>query len=485
MEDLKIWFVAAEAAPFAKTGGLADVAGSLPKALKKRGVDIRVVMPKYGQIAKKYVDQMELVGSVNVDLTWRKQYCGIHKLEHDGVTFYFLDNEFYFFREGFYGLYDDGERFAFFCKAVLEVLPVIDFQPHIIHLNDWQSGMVSILLDAHYRRFKNKGFYQSIHTLFTIHNLKYQGVFPKQIMDDLLGLDWRFFHLDGVEYFDQVNFLKAGLAYSATISTVSKTYAEEIRYDFYGENLHNLIRRRGNDIYGILNGIDYEINDPENDKNIYVPFSVENLEDKYENKQKLQEELGLEINPDAPLVSIISRLVDQKGFDLIDRMIGEIMDMGIQFVVLGTGEKHYEDMFKWAQAHYKGRVSANIKFDSVLAQRIYAGSDIFLMPSLYEPCGLSQLISMRYGTVPIVRETGGLKDTVIPYNVYTKGGTGFSFAYYNAHEMKAAITKALDLYAKKDEWKALVKRCMQQDFSWENSAGEYEVLYRKMLNRFH
>ena len=484
MKDLKIWFAASEVAPFAKTGGLADVAGSLPKALKRLGADIRVVMPKYRQIDKEYVDQMEFIGDITIDLTWRKQYCGVYKLEQEGVFWYFIDNEYYFFRDWYYGMGDDGERFAFFCKAILDILPLIGFQPDIIHLNDWQTGLVSVLLDAHYRCYREDGFYNKIHTLFTIHNLKYQGVFPKQIMDQLLGLDWRFFSREGLEYYDKVNFLKAGLAFSTALSTVSKTYAEEIKYDFYGENLQGLIRRRSADLYGIVNGIDFDGNDPGNDSRIYAPFSGDNLSGKYDNKKRLQKDLQLDVNENTPLIGLISRLIDQKGLDLIEYMMPDLMGMDLQLIVLGAGERRYEDLFKWAQSKFPGRVSANIRYDAVLAQRIYAGSDILLMPSLYEPCGLSQLFGMRYGAVPIVRETGGLKDTVIPYNIHSGEGTGFTFANYNAHEMRDAVARAIDVYRNREEWENLVKACMNQDFSWDHSAREYLNLYDTIIKRF-
>lgn len=484
MDKIKVWFASSEVAPFIKTGGLADVAGSLPKALKGLGVDIRVVLPKYSQIDQKFVSKMEFVGNCQIDLSWRKQYCGVFKYEFDGVTYYFIDNEYYFFREGLYGLYDDGERFSFFCKAILEVLPLIGFKPDIIHLNDWQTGMVSLLLDAHYRN-RESGYFKRIHTLFTIHNLKYQGVFPKSVLGDLLDLDWRYFHIDGVEFYDSINFLKSGLSYSSELSTVSRTYAEEIKYDFFGENLQDIIRRRSSDMHGIVNGIDFETNDPETDDRLYVNFSKADLSGKYENKRRLQQDLGLDVTPDVPIVSFISRLVDQKGLDLIEHMLPELVEMGLQFVVLGTGEKRYEDFFLYAQSQYPGKVSANIRYDGILAQRIYAASDMYLMPSLYEPCGLSQIFSMRYGTVPVVRETGGLKDTVVPYNVFTKEGTGFTFANYNAHEMKDAVARALEIYRNREEWEKLIIRCMSQDFSWENSAKEYKNLYRNMLTRFN
>lgn len=477
---MKVWFAVSEATPFAKTGGLADVAGSLPKALKKLNVDIRVVMPKYSQIPQQYINKMSFIGYTYVNLTWRREYCGIFQLVHDDVPFYFLDNEHFFNRDWYYGQIDDGERFTFFCKAVLEVLPVIGFKPYIIHCNDWQTGLVSLLLDAHYRYYRNRGFYQYMHTVMTIHNLKYQGIFPKNMMDEIIGLSWSYFHPDGIEFYDNINFLKAGIAYSTKVSTVSRTYAEEIKTEFYGEKLFGIIRKRAADVCGILNGIDYEENNPLTDTRIYAPFSINSLEDKQSNKVQLQKEAGLNISPDTPLIGVISRLVAQKGLDLIDRMIAELLGMDLQLIVLGTGEKKYENMFLWAQEAFRGKMSANICYDSVLAQKIYAGCDMFLMPSLFEPCGLGQLYSMRYGTVPIVRETGGLKDTVIPYNEYTGEGTGFTFSNYNAHEMKDAVVRAQRIYKDKDKWRVLMKRCMLQNFSWENSARQYRNLYNQI-----
>ncbi|HBR03902.1 MAG TPA: glycogen synthase GlgA [Ruminiclostridium sp.] len=485
MSSMKVWLASAEAAPFAKTGGLADVAGSLPKALKDLEIDIRVVMPKYSQIDSEFVSRMVFLGQLQVELGWRKQYCGVFHLEYEGIDFYFIDNEYYFFRpEGYYGLSDDGERFSFFCRAILEALPVIGFQPDIIHLNDWQTGMVSLLLDDDYRRRKD-GFYKNMHTLFTIHNLKYQGVFQKNVLKDVLGLDWKYFHPDGVEFYNQVNFMKAGLSYSSVLNTVSPTYAEEIKFDFFAENLQDMIRRRSNDLYGILNGIDYDKNDPRTDPRLYANFDAVDLSGKYENKRRLQQDLDLDVRADIPLVSLISRLVEQKGLDLIERIFSELMEIGIQFVVLGSGNKHYEDFFMDAQNRYPGGVSANIKYDGMLAQRIYAGSDMFLMPSLFEPCGLSQIFAMRYGTVPIVRETGGLRDTVKPYNVFTREGTGFSFSNYNAHEMKDAVARAVEIYQNKEEWENLIRACMGEDFSWQSSARKYKKLYQSILKRFN
>ncbi|MCX7710101.1 MAG: glycogen synthase GlgA [Clostridia bacterium] len=475
---MKILFAASEAVPFAKTGGLADVAGSLPKALKKAGADIRVVMPKYKGISKSYTEQMQFIGSIYVDLGWRHQYCGILKLEYEDVIFYFLDNEYYFNRDGLYGHYDEAEQFTFFCKSLIEMLPAIDFQPDIIHCNDWQTGVVSLLLDA---RYKKNSYFKNIKTIYTIHNLKYQGVFPKEILTDLLNVGWEYFTVNGIEFYDQVNFMKAGLAFSDIISTVSKTYAEEIKYDFFGENLSEMVRRRSGDLYGIINGIDFEENNPATDKRLFANYDVDHLDGKSANKRMLQESLGLPVNNDVPVIGIISRLVDQKGFDLIACVFDEILKENVQLVILGSGEAKYEHMFSEAASHHPDKVSSSIKYDAVLAQRIYAGSDMFLMPSLFEPCGLSQLFSLRYGTIPIVRETGGLKDTIQPYNEYTGEGNGFSFTNYNAHEMLHILRKAIYYYHNHDIWNMLVRRGMTLDFSWEKSAKEYMDIYQKML----
>jgi starch synthase len=477
MEMMKIWFASSEVDPFVKTGGLADVAGSLPVALGRMGIDIRVVMPKYGQIAAKYSDRMEFIGSVEVDLTWRRQYCGIFRLVENGVTCYFLDNEYYFHRDWYYGLEDDGERFAFFCRAILDVLPKIGFKPDIIHLNDWQTGLTSLFLDAHYRQFREDGFYRDIQTVFTIHNLRYQGVFSRDMMDSVLGLSWTYFNPNGIEFNGAVSFMKAGLNFSTRITTVSKTYAEEIRGEHFGENLSGTINRRAADLRGIVNGIDYQQNNPENDARLFTPFSAADPAGKHLNKAALQKQMHLPVKDGIPLVGIISRLVDQKGFDLVARVLEEILAYDVQIIVLGTGDRKYEDMFRAAHHAHPAKVSAHMRYDALLAQRIYASCDFFLMPSLFEPCGLSQLFSMRYGTVPVVRETGGLKDTVIPYNPVTGEGTGFTFANYNAHEMKDALLRGLAVFADKPAWDTLVGTCMRQDFSWDHAAREYEALY--------
>lgn len=481
MDNLKILFASSEVFPFAKTGGLGDVAGSLPKAISRLGADIRVVMPNYSSIPDKFKSNMEFMGYIYIDIGWRHQYCGIFRLVHDDITYYFIDNEYYFKRSSLYGDYDQAEQFTFFCKAILEILTFLDFKPNIIHCNDWQTGIVGLLLKALY---KNNGFYQHIKTVFTIHNLKYQGIFDKKIMTELLGIGWEYFTPERIEFFDNVNFMKAGLVYSDSISTVSPTYAQEIKSDFYGENLNELIIKRSGDLYGILNGIDYEKNNPENDSRLFVNYSADNIYPKYENKRLLQETLGLPVRSEVPVIAIISRLTPQKGFDLIERVFEEILQLDVQLVILGTGDDHYKYLFENAQYHHRDKVSANIRFDDTLAQRIYAGSDMFLMPSLFEPCGLGQIFSFRYGSVPIVRETGGLNDTVLSYNEFTGEGNGFSFTNYNAHDMFNTISRAVDYYYnRKDIWNLLVQRGMRADFSWNKSAHKYLDMYKETLKK--
>jgi starch synthase len=480
MEKTKILFASSEAAPFAKTGGLADVANSLPNALGKLNADIRLVLPKYKCIPMEYTEAMRYIGYIYVDLGWRHQFCGVFSLTLGDRIVYFIDNEYYFKRDCIYGYPDEAERFTFYCKALLQMLPLVDFKPDVIHCNDWQTGLVSLLLKAGFMKgFLNDG----AKTIFTIHNLRYQGIFPKEVLQELIGLGWEYFTRDGVEFYDQVNFMKAGLFYSDIITTVSRTYAEEIKQDFYGENLNELLKRRSGSLYGILNGIDPEENDPSRDKRLFAAFDPINLEGKLTNKTGLQNQLGLDQNADTPLIGIISRLVDQKGFDLIAHVLDELLSENLQLVVLGTGERRYEEMFRAAAARNPGRVSANIRFDDTLAQRIYAGSDMFLMPSLFEPCGLGQLFSLRYGSVPIVRETGGLCDTIKAWNEFTGEGNGFTFANYNAHDMLYTIRRALGFYRQKEVWTSIVRNCMRQDFSWDRSAAEYMELYCRLLGR--
>ncbi len=475
---MKILYVAAEAVPFAKTGGLADVAGSLPKALKADGVDVRVIMPKFGKIPEAYRNAMEHVYDGELPVAWRKKYVGLDKYELDGVTYYFVDNEEYFNREGFYGYDDDAERFSFFSRAVLDLLPAMDFWPDVIHTNDWHAGLVNVFLklehmgDARYERIK---------TVYTIHNLKYQGVFPKDVMPDVLGLDWKYFNNGDLEFYDAVNFMKGGIIYADAITTVSKTYAKEIQYPYFGEHLDGLLRSREQDLSGIVNGIDYSVYNPRTDKYIFETYDEESLDRKLDNKTELQKSLGLPVRRNVPLIAIVSRLVEPKGMDLVVRMMDEILQHeDIQLVVLGTGEKRYEDWFKGLARRYPKKVSVNIYFSNELAQRIYAGADIFLMPSNYEPCGIGQLIALRYGTIPVVRQTGGLKDTVQQYNKYTQEGNGFVFENYNAHEMMYALKRALSFYGNYEIWHKIQLNAVQADYSWKRSAKEYEALYERL-----
>ena len=478
---MKILYVAAEAVPFAKTGGLADVAGSLPKALKADGVDVRVIMPKFGKIPEAYRNAMEHVYDGELPVAWRKKYVGLDKYELDGVTYYFVDNEEYFNREGFYGYDDDAERFSFFSRAVLDLLQAMDFWPDVIHTNDWHAGLVNVFLkldhmgDARYERIK---------TVYTIHNLKYQGVFPKDVMPDVLGLDWKYFNNGDLEFYDAVNFMKGGIIYADAITTVSKTYAKEIQYPYFGEHLDGLLRSREQDLSGIVNGIDYSVYNPRTDKYIFETYDEESLDRKLDNKIALQKSLGLPERRNVPLIAIVSRLVEPKGMDLVVRMMDEILQHeDIQLVVLGTGEKRYEDWFKGLAWRYPKKVSVNIYFSNELAQRIYAGADIFLMPSNYEPCGIGQLIALRYGTIPVVRQTGGLKDTVQQYNKYTQEGNGFDFENYNAHEMMYALKRALSFYGNYEIWHKIQFNAVQADYSWKRSAKEYEALYETLTEK--
>jgi len=477
-DKLKILFVSPEVSPFIKTGGLADVAGALPRALKKRGHDVRVVLPEYKKIAYQYVEQFEHITDFKMKMVWRDKYVGVNKLVYKNVPIYFLDNKFYFFRESLYENGDKDEQYAFFSRAVLEMINQIDFQPDIIHCNDWQTGPLSLMLKDNYQIYD---FYRKIRTVFSIHNLAYQGEFDPHVVGDVLGVSNYHLTSGNIRHDGLVNYMKAGIMYSDIINTVSETYAEEIKSRYYGEGLDYILRMRDNDLYGILNGIDYDEFNPAEDKRIYYNYDKDNLEDKYKNKLELQKELGLKQNKDKPVFSIISRLVEQKGIDLFPAIIDEMMNEDLQFIVLGTGENEYEDFFRYIQLRYPDKISANITYDAELAQKIYAGSDVFIMPSRFEPCGLGQMISMRYGTVPIVKETGGLKDTVEPYNEYDDKGYGFSFSNYNAHDLLFTIKRAISFYQEENTWRKIIRRAMEQDCSWEKSAVKYEELYNKIL----
>lgn len=478
---MKVLYVTAECWPFAKTGGLGDVAYALPKALKKEGVDVRVIMPKYSTIPTYLKDQLKKVGEFSVDVSWRSQYCGVEEMELDGVTFYFIDNEYYFKRDGaesIYGHGDDAERFIFFTNAVLKSIDKLGFYPDVINISDWHTGMLPLFLKEKYAHLPK---YKNIKTMYTIHNLQYQGIFGREILGDVLDIDFKYFNNGDIEYHGDINFMKAGINFADKVSTVSPSYAEEIKTEFYGNGLDGLIRANSNKLVGILNGLDYDINNPKTDKNLFANYDVNSIDKKVKNKVELQKLLKLDVDPDIPMVGIVSRLVSQKGLDLIDFMMPEIVNEKLQLVVLGTGDNQYQSMFHYYDSHYPDKVSANITFDSALAQQIYAASDIFLMPSLFEPCGIGQMIAMRYGTLPIVRETGGLKDTVVPYNQYTKEGNGFSFANYNAHEMFFTLQRAVRLYKEdKETWNTLVKNAMETDDSWSKSAKEYIKIYKSL-----
>ena len=477
---MKVLFVASEAAPFVKTGGLGEVIGSLPAALRSLGVDARVIIPKYKVLAKEYKDSIKHLKYIYINLNWRRLYCGIEECEYKEVPFYFIDNLYYFDKDYLYGYGDlEVERYAFFCKAVIESLRTIDFVPDIIHCHDWQTGLLPFLLKVQYSNDE----FKKVRTLFTVHNLKYQGLFPKRLLGDILGVGEEFFTSDKLEYNNNVNSLKAGLVYSDFINTVSPSYAEEIQYPHYGEGLDGLLRARKNELYGVLNGVDYETYNPQKDTMIFKNYGVDDWsQGKSHNKMELQKLLGLSVNPDVPILGIVSRLVSQKGWDLLTCVLKELLELDLQMIVLGGGDSSYEDMFKYAAYKNPDKAYVYIGYDDTLAHRIYAASDIFLMPSSFEPCGLGQLFALRYGTIPIVRETGGLKDTVIPFNEFTNEGNGFSFTNYNAHDMLFTIKRALSFYSQTDVWDMLVKRAMNSNYSWESSAEKYIDIYNKMID---
>ena len=477
---MKILFAASECVPFIKTGGLADVVGALAPVLARKGHDVRVILPKYGMMAEEYRQQLRHVTDFYVKLGWRHQYCGIEALERQGVTFYFVDNEYYFKRNYIYGLGgDEYERFGFFCRAVLDALPRLDFQPDVIHAHDWQSGMVPALLRIQYDQ---ADFYHNIRTVFTIHNLQYQGVFGIEQVKDVLELPDDVFTNDKLECFGCANFMKAALVYADEITTVSPSYAEEIQTAYYGERLDGLLRARRNSLSGVLNGIDMQEYDPAADPLIPAPYSAQDLSGRAQCKAALQQSLGLTVDPSVPIIGMVGRLSSQKGLDLVDHVIGQIMEENVQLVVLGMGESRYVNLFSWAEQQYPGRVAARFQMDHQLAHRIYAGADMFLMPSQFEPCGLSQMIALRYGCVPIVRETGGLRDTVLSYNHYNNAGNGFTFFNYNAHDMLFTIRRALRYYHEHpDVWRELQSRGMNGDYSWNASAETYLSLYMSIL----
>lgn len=477
-KKMQIVFASAECAPFVKTGGLGDVAGSLPAALVRAGAEVIVMVPKYATIKDEYKAQMEHFADFYVSLGWRNEYCGLEKLEHDGVTYMFIDNERYFARDYPYGFFDDGERFAFFSKAITESLQHLPegFECDILHCNDWQTALAPVFLREFYQGLP---LYDRVKTVFSIHNVAFQGQFSDTVMEDILGVA----HIPAAASqlrcdACSINYMLGALRYADAITTVSPTYANEIQTPEFGEGLDGVLRERSYALQGILNGIDVAGFDPATDKRIAANYTVEDRSGKAVCKAKLQEELGLEVRDDRPLMVMVTRLTRQKGMDLVMYALDRILAGGVQVAVLGTGDRDYEDGLRYFQDKYPGTMAARIEFDPALSQRMYAAADMFLMPSKFEPCGLSQIIAMRYGTLPIVRETGGLKDTVIPYNEFTGEGTGFSFSNFNGDEMGDAVFRAARLFwDNRDAWNQLVTQAMSQDFSWTRSADKYLDLY--------
>jgi len=478
---MKVLYVASEALPFASTGGLADVVGSLPIAVRRAlgdGSDVRVVIPMYPSIKEKYQDQLTLVRETNVRLAWRSQFCGIWETVREGVTFYFIDNEYYFKRKTLYGSFDDGERFAFFGKAVLELISVTGFYPDVLHANDWQSAPAVIYLK---RKLGLDSGYADIKILYTIHNIDYQGIYNFSILGDVFELaEW---DRSVVEYNDCINLTKGAIVCADRVSTVSPRYASEIMTEFYSSGLSHILNMYSAKLSGIINGIDVEYYNSETDPEIIANFTAEDLTGKVQDKLDLQRACGFREDPETPLIAMVSRLASHKGFDLVRHVIEEfVVQNNVQFALLGTGEYDLEDFFGSLAAKYPEKVCVRLEYNKSLSKKFYAGADMFLMPSKSEPCGLAQMIASRYGTVPVVRETGGLYDTIKAYNRYTGEGNGFSFTNYNAHEMKNVLEHALELYHSKEAWNALVRNVMAVDFSWNSSAQKYISLYTSMMN---
>ena len=472
---MKVLYASSEALPFAMSGGLADVAGALPKALRKRFIGCRVVMPLYSSISEELRSKMTFVCSITVPVAWRRQYCGVFEAHMDGVIYYLIDNQYYFNREGMYGHYDDAERFAFFSRAVLEIIPHIGFTPDIIHCNDWQTALIPVYLDTFY---KYDDLYKNMKTVFTIHNIQYQGKYGKELIGDVLGIPYERESI--IEYDDCVNFMKGAIQCSNKITTVSPTYSKEILDPYYSHGLDSILKEFTYKLTGIVNGIDVDVYNPETDKLIYKNFNADDMGAKAYNKQKLQEELGLPVRDNAPVIGIVTRLVKHKGLDLVKCVFEEILKADVQFAILGSGEWEFESFFNEMAQKYPDKVGLKIGFNPQLAHRIYAGADIFLMPSQSEPCGLAQMVALRYGTIPIVRETGGLNDTISDSGDGI--GNGFTFKSYNAHDMLNTVWRALEGYSDKQGWQTLKERAMRCDNSWGTSANAYIKLYKEILN---
>ena len=472
---MKVLYIASEALPFAASGGLADVAGSLPKAMRNRLVGCRVVLPLYESVPQEMRDNMKFLTSLSVPVAWRRQYCGVFEAKVDGVIYYLLDNQYYFKRQGMYGHYDDAERFAFFSRAVLEMLPHIGFKPDVLHANDWQSALVPLFYSIFYATREG---YEGIKTVLTIHNIQYQGKYGLELVEDVLGIPPE--HRSLVEYDGCCNFMKAGIETADRVTTVSPTYAQEILDPWFSWGLDPILNARSWKLHGILNGIDTDGYNPETDPNVYENYTVETVEaGKAANKKALQERLCLPVRPDVPLIGMVTRLTSHKGLDLVKYIVDDLLQRDVQMVVLGSGEWVYENFFREVQNRYPDKFNYCVGFIPELARKIYAGVDIFLMPSKSEPCGLAQMVAARYGTLPVVRETGGLKDSIIDCG--NEGGFGFTFKTYNADDMLAAIDRALGAYANKPDLKLLRERCMTEDFTWGRSANTYIRMYKEML----
>ena len=469
---MKVLFVSSEAQPFMASGGLGDVAGALPKALRQRLIVCRVVMPYYDTISQELKDSMTFVTSLSVPVAWRRQYCGVFQAKQNGVIYYLIDNQYYFKRDGIYGYYDDAERFTFFARAVLEILPHIGFKPDIIHCNDWQSALTPVFYSTMYSQ---DPWYQGIKTVFTIHNIQYQGTYGMDLVGDVIGLKPEDANI--LEYDGDVNFMKGAIECANKVTTVSPSYAQEILDPWYSHGLDTILKARQWKLQGILNGIDTDSYNPETDKAIEKNYNAKTVfAGKKENKKVLQENMGLPVREDVPVIGLVTRLVSHKGLDLIKRIFDEFLSTtDVQVVVLGSGDWQYENYFRNLTNRYPDKIAVRIGFVPALARKIYAGADLFLMPSKSEPCGLSQMVALRYGTVPIVRETGGLRDSITDSG--DGMGNGFTFKTYNAHDMLGAIRRAIDVYYRKDDWNVLVKRAMDSDFSWGKSANEYIRMY--------
>lgn len=475
---MRTLFVAAECAPFFKTGGLGDVAGALPKALEEKGTEIKVVLPYFTKIADQYKEQIQDLFSYEVNVGWRKQYCGVKYLSLKGIDYYFLDNLYYFDRPDLYGYYDDGERFAFFQLAVIELMEKINFIPDVMHLNDYHTAFIPFLLKEKYRWIQA---FDSIHTVLTIHNIEFQGQYDQGVLGDLFGMGNERYEDGTIRFNDCVNFMKAGILYADRVTTVSPSYAEEIKKAEFGAGLDVILRMESGKLSGIVNGIDYEMFDPAKDPALFENYDAKHLAKKIENKVQLQKHLGLPVNAEIPLIGIVSRLTYQKGFHLLLEEMENLMQFDVQLVVIGTGDPNFENQFRYFGEQYPEKTSINIAFDLSLAQKVYAGVDMFLMPSAFEPCGLSQMISMRYGTLPIVHEIGGLKDTVEPYNPITNKGTGFGFDNFQPFYLMNVLKQAIELYQNNPEiWQELMQQAMAKDFSWNESSQQYLALYQQL-----